>query len=544
MKLLLINPKFPESFWSFQWAIDKVFRGKRALSPPLGLATLAALCPDSWQVEIVDENIDAIPANPEADIVGICGMGVQFKRQKDLLAFYKERGYFVVAGGSYASLCPELYGPFADSVVAGEVEYIWKVFCRDFEAGAAKPLYRETGEVALADSPVPRFDLLKLGHYELATLQFSRGCPFRCEFCDIIVMFGRKPRTKSLDQVGRELDRLREADARSVFFVDDNLIGNKPRAKALLQFLHDYQEEHDYWFDFGTEVSLNVAQDAELLRLFRLANFEWVFIGIESPDEESLKETLKFQNTRQDMLSSVRMLYSHGINVLAGFIVGFDHDTAATFERQYRFIMQSGIHAAMIGLLVAIPKTPLYDRLEREGRLTADPDVQDNTKLGTNVIPKHMGYDEMVDGFQCLYRSLLEDRNIADRIRNKTRYFADVPDHTTDSFGGQFGILVRLLVHGLVPGGMARMFHFVRSMPFSRPSLIPLAIGDWVVGLTMRDYVDRRFGGTRESSDERVANLRQAKRCGGMRGEPRVPDPPQGRRAAYGGCARRLPGDA
>jgi len=162
MRLLLINPKFPESFWSFQWAIDKVFSGKRAISPPLGLATLAALCPESWQVEIVDENIDPVPSKPAADIVGICGMGVQFKRQKELLAFYKEQGYFVVAGGSYASLCPELYAPLTDSVVAGEAEYIWKEFCRDFESGAAKPLYRETGEVALTDSPVPRFDLLKL----------------------------------------------------------------------------------------------------------------------------------------------------------------------------------------------------------------------------------------------------------------------------------------------------------------------------------------------------------------------------------------------
>jgi radical SAM superfamily enzyme YgiQ (UPF0313 family) len=300
---LLINPKFPESFWSFQWAIDNVFSGKRATTPPLGLATLAALCPESWQVEIVDENIDPVPSRPDADVVGICGMGVQFKRQKELLAYYREQGYFVVAGGSYASLCPELYGALTDSVVAGEAEYIWKEFCRDFEIGAARPLYRETGEVALTDSPVPRFDLLKLDQYEVASLQFSRGCPFRCEFCDIIVMFGRKPRTKSLEQVGRELDRLREVNVHSVFFVDDNLIGNKPLAKELLQFLYEYQEKHDYWFDFGTEVSLNVAQDDELLRLFQLANFEWVFIGIESPDEESLKETLKFQNTRQDMLS-------------------------------------------------------------------------------------------------------------------------------------------------------------------------------------------------------------------------------------------------
>ncbi len=493
-KLLLINPRFPESFWSFQWAIDKVFSGKKALSPPLGLATLAALCPEAWHVELVDENVDPIPADPDADIIGICGMGAQFERQKELLTLYRGRGYFVVAGGSYASLCPELYESLTDSVVAGEVEYIWKDFCRDFEGGTPQPLYRETGEVALTDSPVPRFDLLKLDHYELASLQFSRGCPFRCEFCDIIVMFGRKPRTKSLDQIGRELDGLRAAGVRSVFFVDDNLIGNKPVAKQLLRFLQAYQEAHDYWFDFGTEVSLNVAEDDELLGLFRSANFEWVFIGIESPDEESLKETLKFQNIRGDMLASVRRLYAHGINVLAGFIIGFDHDTAATFAKQHQFIMESGIHAAMIGLLVAIPKTPLHARLQREGRLAAELDVQDNTKLATNILPKQMGYREMVSGFHSLYRSLLEDRNIADRVRNKMRYFSDVPDHSTDSVRGQLGILLRLFVHGMVPGGASRVFHFLRSMPFSRPSLIPLAIGDWVVGLTLRDYVDRQFG--------------------------------------------------
>jgi len=327
LKLLLINPRFPESFWSFRWAVDNVFADKSAVTPPLGLATLAALSPADWEIEIVDENIESIPSATEADIDRICGMGVQFRRQKELLALYRGQGRFVVAGGSYASLCPEFYDGIADSVVAGEAEYIWKDFCRDFANGEAKPLYRETGEVSLADSPVPRFDLLKLERYEAVSLQFSRGCPFRCEFCDIIVMFGRKPRTKTLEQVGRELDRLRETGVRNVFFVDDNLIGNKPLAKKLLRFLREYQTRHDYWFDFGTEVSLNVAEDDELLGLFRDANFEWVFIGIESPDEESLKETLKFQNIRQDMLTSVRKVYAHGIDVLAGFIIGFDHDT-------------------------------------------------------------------------------------------------------------------------------------------------------------------------------------------------------------------------
>ena len=249
------------------------------------------------------------------------------------------------------------------------------------------------------------------------TLQFSRGCPFRCEFCDIIVMFGRRPRTKPLEQVGRELDLLREHGVSNVFFVDDNLIGDKPAAKKLLGFLAEYQEQHDYRFRFGTEASLNMAQDDELLGLFRQAHFEWVFIGIESPDIESLKETKKYQNTRQDMLSAVRHVYSYGIDVLGGFIVGFDHDTLETFDKQYEFVTQSGIQAAMIGLLTAAPKTPLYERLEKEGRLIPDANDSDNTKLSTNIIPKQMAYDEMIASYRDLYGRLLSDRGIATRIR-------------------------------------------------------------------------------------------------------------------------------
>jgi len=232
-----------------------VLPGQRAINPPLGLATLAALCPIHWQVDIVDENVEPIPLWPEGDIVGVCGMGVQFARQKELLSYYRARGHHVVAGGSYASLCPEQYAEFADTVVAGEAEYIWKEFCADFEQGTPKPFYHETGTVALTDSPTPRFDLLKLDLYSRASLQFSRGCPFRCEFCDIIVMFGRKPRVKTLEQVGRELDELRRFNVRRVFFVDDNLIGNLPMARRLLQYLKQYQEKHDYWFSFGAPAS-------------------------------------------------------------------------------------------------------------------------------------------------------------------------------------------------------------------------------------------------------------------------------------------------
>jgi radical SAM superfamily enzyme YgiQ (UPF0313 family) len=493
MRLLLINPRFPESFWSFKWALDTVLPGKRAINPPLGLATLAALCPAGWDVTIVDENIQSLPLAPEADIVGVCGMGVQFARQRELLAYYRRLGHHVVAGGSFASLCPERYDGLADTVVAGEAEYVWPRFCSDFERGQAGRLYQETGTVSLEDSPVPRFDLLDLAKYQAVSLQFSRGCPFRCEFCDIIVMFGRKPRTKTTAQVGRELDALRRYGARSVFFVDDNLIGNKPAAKELLRFLAEYQREHRYRFHFGTEASLNLAQDPELLALFRAANFGWVFIGIESPDEASLKETLKFQNTRQDLLTSVRAIYAHGIDIFAGFILGFDHDTTESFARQHRFITDSGIQAAMIGLLQATPKTPLYQRLAADGRLIRDADSSDNVKLWTNVVPKGMSYAELLAGYRDLHRRLFDDRGIADRIRNKLRVLVRPVDGQRYGVREALAIGSRFLRRGLLAGGIPRLARFVRSVPWWRPRLVPRAVADWIVGLSMRDYIDRYF---------------------------------------------------
>ncbi len=526
MRILLINPALPESFWSFRWALERVLDGKRALNPPLGLATLAALCPPDWQVTIVDENIEPLPLNPEADLIGIGGMGVQAPRQKQLLRFYREKGYRVIAGGSYASLCPEEYLDTADHVIAGEAEYIWPRFCADLERGAPQALYRETGNVDLADSPVPRFDLLKLEAYSTASLQLSRGCPFACDFCDIIVMFGRKPRYKAPAQIERELDSLRRLGARNVFFVDDNFIGNKAKAMETLRMLADYQDRHGRRLRLGTEASLNLSKDPALLAQFRAAGFEWAFLGLETPDPQTLREAGKPQNTAGDMLAAVRRIHAAGIDILGGFIVGFDRDTPAVFETQRRFILDSGIMVAMVGLLTALPKTPLYERLKREGRLVEQAAHSDNTRARTNIVPKSMSLDELTSGYQRLYAELLADGAIAERIRNKLAHFGTPAQLVRESPGEAARILWRLLTRGIARGGPARLWYFLRSLPYTRPRLVPLAVNDWIAGLAMRDYAERHFGlpAPRDtlSPERALARLRRSLHGWRRRGEVRL----------------------
>lgn len=493
MKLLLINPGFPESFWSFSWAFERIAGTKTALTTPLGLATVAALCPSDWDVTILDENIEPIDWDIEADIVGVCGMAVQFQRQKEILNGFRRKGRYVVAGGAYASLCPEEYSDLVDTVISGEAEYIWPQFCSDFETGTPGKLYRQTGDVNLEDSPIPRFDLIKLDQYFNVGLQFSRGCPFLCEFCDIIVMFGRKPRTKNLDQIEQELDSLRSLGISNLFFVDDNFIGHLPRCKKLLEFLSEYQKKHNYRFIFGTEASINMAADRNLLKLMRGANFEWVFIGVESPSREALLETKKTQNIREDLLTSLRTIYSFGLDIYAGFIVGFDADDKTIFDRHFRFIVESGIVLAAVGLLTAISKTPLFERLQQANRLKSTTPFQmiRNNFTATNLIPLRMTYDEMIEGFRDLQARLSQEKTIYQRISNKFLFLRNAPVPYHLSRKEIIRRSLRFLVYGLLPGGPKRWYYFVRSLlaAWNNSIEIPVVLFNWTYALSFRQFL-------------------------------------------------------
>src|SRR6185295_1010146 len=275
----------------------------------------------------------------------------------EIAAEFRRRGKMVVAGGPFASLCPEELRDRVDVLFVDEAEYTWPRFLADYAAGTWQREYRQDDKPSMHDSPLPRFDLLKVDRYRTMTIQFARGCPYNCEFCDIIVMYGRRPRTKTVAQIMAEIEEIHRLGIPNVFIVDDNFIGNKPEAKQLLHALGDWQKENGYPIEFLTEVTLNIAQDDELLRLMRGANFATIFIGIESPRAESLKETHKTQNLRENILDSVHRIQRAGIDVMAGMIVGFDNDDPSIFEEQFRFIQEARIPISMTGMLNAVPKT-------------------------------------------------------------------------------------------------------------------------------------------------------------------------------------------
>ena len=355
------------------------------------LPTVAALA-GGHEIVLIDENVEEIDwdALDRFDIVGVTGMNVQRERQRQILERLREIDTYVVVGGPYVSVKEEAFEGLCDTMFVGEADETWPRFLDDFAAGRpVKARYEQEGRTDMTTLPVPRYDLLRVDRYASGSLQFSRGCPFQCEFCDIIVIFGRVPRTKKPAQVIAELEEMRKAGFFSAMIVDDNFIGNKKEAKEVLREIAIWQREHNYPLRLSTEASINLADDPVLLELMYEANFRSVFIGIETPREASLEETKKFQNTRGDsMEDKLARVQRAGLDISAGFIVGFDNDDLAIFEDQYRFIQDNGILLAMVGMLGAIPKTPLYERLEKEGRLVEeDPNC--------NFHPKQMTREQL-----------------------------------------------------------------------------------------------------------------------------------------------------
>jgi radical SAM superfamily enzyme YgiQ (UPF0313 family) len=407
LKIYLIAPKNPESFWTFDRVLPSL--RKRCVFPNLSLPTVAGLTPPPHEVALCDENVERVDFETDVDVVGLTGYVVHKRRILELADAFRRRGKLVVVGGPFATLCPEELRDRVDAVFVGEAEYTWPRFLRDLEAGRAQAEYRQDDRPSMLDSPRPRFDLLKADRYRSMTIQFARGCPFNCEFCDIIVMYGRRPRTKSVAQVLAEVEAIHRLGVPNIFVVDDNFIGNKKEAKELLRALAEWQEARGYPVEFMTEASLNVAQDDELLALMKRAHFATIFVGIESPRKASLAESNKSQNMREDIVASVHRIQAAGIEVMAGMIVGFDNDDPSIFEEQFRFIQEARIPISMTGMLNAMPKTPLHARLKATGRLIAE-SVGDQFVF-TNIVPAGMSRRELYEGYRALLRRLYGYRN-------------------------------------------------------------------------------------------------------------------------------------
>jgi radical SAM superfamily enzyme YgiQ (UPF0313 family) len=420
VKVLMIWPRFPSSFWSMDGILDLV--PIKTDQPPLGLLTVAALCPKNWTLRLIDRSFEALLDADIlwADLVMVSGMRVQKDDIRETLLRARALGKRTMVGGPLASSEPELMLPLADHVVVGEPDEVFPEIAADLERGSAKPLYDIKEKPDISKTPLPRFDLLKIDKYASMAVQFSRGCPFQCEFCDIITIYGRKPRTKSPRQLLAEFDALYELGWRDqVLIVDDNFIGNHKLALEMVRKLEEWQVSHHYPMLLYTEASIDLAQKPELIKAMVRANFFYVFIGIESPSPQAQMEAKKFQNLRRDPLESVRFIQSEGLWVTAGFIVGFDSDTEDIFDQQIDFIERAAIPWAMAGFLQAPPTTPLFDRMRKEGRLIMDTTATSNfdppnfiTRLPLPVLLE--GYRRMLVAlyspgafFDRCYRSLL-----------------------------------------------------------------------------------------------------------------------------------------
>jgi radical SAM superfamily enzyme YgiQ (UPF0313 family) len=415
VKALLIYPDIPATFWSFRHVLK--FVSKKAAYPPLGLLTVAAMLPDEWEIRLIDMNIENLRERDLewADCVMISAMLIQKRSTLDVLHRCRGLGIKLIAGGPLFNSTPEDFLGLVDHLILNEAELTLPAFLADLKEGTPKKVYRSDDFPPLELTPVPRWDLLKMNKYGAMLVQASRGCPFNCEFCDVIILNGRKPRVKAADQIIRELNALYELKWRgTVFFVDDNFIGNKRKTKAMLPVLAEWMRSHHYPFTFLTEASINLADDDELIELMGEAGFSAVFVGLETPDDSGLKECSKNQNCGRDLTAAVQRLQASGLQVHGGYIVGFDSDDEGIFARQIKFIQDSGVVTAMVGLLQVLPGTRLWERLKAEQRLSAGL-TGENTGGTVNFIPR-MDREKLIAGYRRMVRTIYSPRYFYQRV--------------------------------------------------------------------------------------------------------------------------------
>lgn len=502
MKILFVNPRFPNSLWRLTGITDIL--PQRCAQTPLGLLTVAALTPPDFDVELRDENVRPLETDTDADVVAISCWNIQYGRTRELAQAFREQGKTVVVGGPYPSLCPERFtdGLF-DVVFDGEVEITWPQFCDDLRSGSWRPLYKQEGNIDITLSPTPRLDLASRDDYLYYFLQTTRGCPFKCEFCDIIITDGRVPRTKSVDQVLAEIATVASVGGTHVSFSDANLIGNMRYAEELLTAVAGFGRANGYPINFSGEMTINVAEKPRLLQLMHDANFTSVFLGIESPRVASLTETQKRQNTHRPLMESIRRIQSHNMAILAGMIVGFDNDDTRIFEEQFEFLQEAGIAFTTSGVLTAIEKTPLYHRMEKENRLIPYDSAQmrGHGSADLNFVPKLMTVEEVQQGYNWLIRSLYKYENYGARLATGVRQFR--PEYRRRGRGRVdreiLGVLARTVRHYVCTTDRARRRFFLKTLRqilWPRPSFEKLdyAISYMISEKHFHDYVDKSHG--------------------------------------------------